>query len=330
MKLIIVLLCFTLCFAQQQTQEKKPEPSHVHAGTAQRQLDKVQGASKQSQNSIEFHHNHFVEELTVSKKVLEETRNTIVNGLKKVTDIVGSIVNGKLREVNNLQLTAPVTSRSNIKNYIEALDKSVKLEKETRVKSLSDKMKVHTQKLTEMEKTLQDAENAEKIAHDTASKTILEMSTSASDSLKQAQQNPEHKGDLKDVKIQTSQGGIEVKQTFREEEHKQRKAVKEIKRQMRLLRETAQKEFAEFKENLKSKIQEMFVDSKTKISKVISDALEKAQAEKDAKEESAEQKAKQAAGMNNGASPQQNKKPGNQIPTQTPAQNQAPNSQQTR
>nr|BAN37731.1 hypothetical protein [Entamoeba histolytica] len=328
MKLIIVLLCVILCFAQQ-SQENKPEPSRVHAGTAQRQLDKAQSASKQSQNSVEFHHSHFVEELTVSKKVLEETRNTIVNGQKKVTDIVGSIVNGKLQEINNLQLTAPVSSRSNIKNYIDALDKSVKLEKETRVKSLSDKMKVHTQKLTEMEKTLQEAENAEKVAHDTASKTILEMSTSASESLKQAQQNPEHKGDLKDVKIQTSQGGVEVKQTFREEEHKQRKTVKEIKRQIRLLREAAQKEFNEFKENLKTKIQEMFVDSKTKISKVISDALEKAQAEKDAKEESAEQKAKQAAGMNNGASTQPNKKSGNQIPTQTPVQNQAPNSQQT-
>ncbi|ELP84637.1 hypothetical protein EIN_172920 [Entamoeba invadens IP1] len=307
--MLYLVLLLTLCVYSQPPQKPKPTPKqpaaeqpaaqagpqNVHPHTAQREASKVKSSTNFALREVRFFHTHFKEEMFVAQREIDAANKKRDEGLQRVISVVGDVVTGKQKEMNNLPLTAPKSSQPQLKPIIEAFTKNVQIEKQQRIKALETKMNAIKQKVGTLEAQLKKIGDEEQKSFDLAVKTISEMGSSARTSLKEGEQTPLHKVDMKSVNDQTSQAEGEIKLTYREEQHKSRKQAKKIKREAKVLKALAITDFTQFKTDLSNKIRSMFVDSKAKANKMITDALEKAQAEKDAKAEKEEKAAQKAA-----------------------------------
>ena len=261
----------------------------VHKGTIKREEEKITSKVDQTLKSMKFYHNHFEEEASEAKHLLTKTKKQISAGETAVTRTIDNILLNKLKEVRTLHESAPNDAISKVEVIVKAFEKDLENQKNVQNKKLKTDMAKFVSELDENEKTLAGLEATEKQQYDSATSTITKMGASAKESLSAVMNQPEKKGDLREMAIQITDGTVKVKQSYRVDEHKLRRQAKAAKRNVRDIKENAKKEFDTYKETMKATISNLFTETKAKIKNVISLALEKSQENKLQKELNSQQ-----------------------------------------
>jgi len=219
----------------------------------------------------QFYHGHFKEEFDDTEKVLASFQKKLQDDVMQINSKLEKKISDNTNKLNKVMKKNGAQPSETLLAISRKFKTTVGQYKTSFVAQFKAKMEKWTKECEEIKSKLEELKKVEENEHEDSSRTVHSIENEATTALKENENKPQAKINIKNLKYATKEGEKNIKMNFRALEHKQRREVKTIRHKLETnMRE--QKQFATDElEKFNIEVKKEFTNSKEEIETFVED-----------------------------------------------------------